>query len=120
MPRPESHSLLFANTLLRRARHMRRHGTPSEALLWSRLRGRQLGIKFRRQHPVLGYITDFCAPTIRLVVEIDGAVHTGDRLIADRHREADLQRAGYRIIRVKAWMVERNIDVVLDVIRAAL
>jgi very-short-patch-repair endonuclease len=99
---------------------MRRNPTPSEALLWSRLRGRQLGVKFRRQHIVLGYITDFCAPTIRLIVEIDGAVHVGDRLIADRNRAADLQRVGYRIVRVKAWMVERHIEVVLAVIRAAL
>ena len=99
---------------------MRREPTPSEALLWERLRGRQLGVKFRRQHIVHPHVTDFCAPTVKLIIEIDGAVHRGDRLIADAHRDADLERAGFRIIRVKAWMVERHIDVVLAVIRAAV
>jgi len=50
-------------------------------------------------------------------VEVDGAGHSEER---DAVRDQLLAREGFRVLRVKAWMVERNIDVVLEVIRAAL
>jgi very-short-patch-repair endonuclease len=47
--------------------------TPSELRLWSALSGRKLGVQFRREVPLAGrYIVDFCAPSRRLVVEVDG------------------------------------------------
>ena len=114
MPQPESHepSLLF---LVHRAREMRKAPTISEAMLWQRLRRGQLGVRFRRQHPFPPFILDFYAP--KLAVEIDGSVHDPRR---DAARNAELAHAGVRVLRVKAWMVERHISVVLDVLRAAL
>ena len=57
------------------ARQHRRSPTESEALLWSALT-RQLGVSFRRQVPPAGhFIADFFAPSIGLVVEVDGAIH---------------------------------------------
>ena len=54
------------------AQYARRHPTASERILWEALRGRKLGVKFRRQ-VVLGFaIVDFFAPEPRLVVEVDG------------------------------------------------
>jgi len=54
----------------------RRELTPSEARLWSALKARQLGVQFRREVPLAGrYIVDFCAPSVRLVVEVDGGCH---------------------------------------------
>jgi len=48
--------------LLRFAREMRHQPTDAERKLWSLLRDRRLGgFKFRRQHPVAGYIVDFSA-----------------------------------------------------------
>ncbi|MGB3071260.1 MAG: DUF559 domain-containing protein [Ottowia sp.] len=41
------------------ARDLRRAMTEAERRLWSRLRGDQLGVKFRRQHPLGRYIADF-------------------------------------------------------------
>jgi hypothetical protein len=37
--------------------------TDAEKELWYRLRDRQLGVRFRRQHPIGPYIVDFAAPT---------------------------------------------------------
>ena len=59
--------------LLERARALRREATDAERLLWSLLRDRQfLGLKFRRQHPLGGYIVDFYCHEARLGIELDG------------------------------------------------
>jgi very-short-patch-repair endonuclease len=70
---------------------------------------------------VLGehYIADFFAPSIVLVVEVDGEVHRGSRA-ADCRREQKLRRLGYRVVRVEAALVMRDTAAVLAVVRAAL
>ena len=58
------------------ARELRRSATPAERHAWQLLRKRQiLGLKFRRQHVVDGFIVDFYCPQLRLVIELDGAAH---------------------------------------------
>jgi very-short-patch-repair endonuclease len=76
-----------------RAVALRESLTPSEVTLWGALRGRQLGVTFRRQVLVGRYIVDFVAPARRLVVEIDGSFHAG-RQRADARRDAALASAG--------------------------
>jgi very-short-patch-repair endonuclease len=86
----------------------RRAMTPSELRLWSALKARQLGVQFRREVPLAGrYIVDFCAPSVRLVVEVDGACHAL-RSRADARRDAELRRIGYRVLRVEAARVTRH------------
>jgi very-short-patch-repair endonuclease len=55
-----------------RARDLRRDGTNVEMRLWQKLRNRQLGVDFRRQHPAGNFYLDFYAPALRLAVELDG------------------------------------------------
>jgi very-short-patch-repair endonuclease len=99
---------------------MRGSPTVTEELLWSRIRGRRLGAVFRRQAPLLGrFIADFLAPTQRLVIEVDGAYHR-ERARADARRDAALQRAGYRVLRMPASLVASDIEGALAAIRAAL
>jgi len=74
------------------------------------------GSRWRRQHPIGVYIADFACLTHELIVEVDGAGHSEERDVRDRF----LALEGFRVVRVKAWMVERHISVVLEVIRAAL
>ena len=104
------------------ARHMRKHPTRSEALLWAQLRGRKLGPRFRRQHPLLGFIVDFYCPSYRLVVEIDGSVHDTER--ARRFDEARtvqlVQFANVRVLRLSAELVEGDIVAAVAIVRAAL
>ena len=106
--------------LNKRARAMRSALTTSEALLWARLRGRRLGVVFRRQVPLLGrFIADFLAPAERLVVEIDGRYH-GERARGDARRDAVLERAGYRVLRLDAELVVRDIEAAVARVCAAL
>ena len=84
-----------------RARSLRKAQTDAEALLWSRLRARQLsGLKFRRQHPVGSYFADFACIEIGLVVELDGGQHNDPTVAAyDQRRQADMAALGFRTFR---------------------
>ena len=96
--------------LAERARAMRWMPTPSERLLWALIRGRRLGVVFRRQVPLLGrFIADFLAPARRLVVEVDGGYHE-ERQRADAQRDAVLQHRGYRVLRLEAALVLRDVE----------
>jgi very-short-patch-repair endonuclease len=81
---------------------MRREPTLAEEKLWERLRDRQLlGLKFRRQVEIDGYIADFCCRELRLVVELDGKVHeTQEQAAHDANRDAYLKTRGYVILRL--------------------
>src|SRR5215467_1471161 len=53
------------------AKMNRQNATEAEAKLWEQLRNRKLdGHKFRRQHPLVGYIPDFVCIDRKLAVEI--------------------------------------------------
>ena len=98
----------------------RRVMTPSELRLWSALSARKLGVQFRREVPLLGlYIVDFCAPSVRLVVEVDGECHA-DRRAADARRDAVLRCAGYRVLRIEAQLVMQSLSEAVALVRAAL
>ena len=101
------------------AQYNRRNPTPSERTLWNALRGRQLGIKVRRQVVLANTIVDFYVPEAKLAIEVDGAAHHG-REAYDRRRDEYLAAHGVRTLRVKAWHVERRLPLVIAAIRAAL
>src|SRR5258705_6376532 len=46
------------------ARHLRRHPTPAERVLWALLRRHRLGTKFKRKAIVRDRIVDFYAPSL--------------------------------------------------------
>jgi very-short-patch-repair endonuclease len=106
--------------LVSRARRMLHAPTPSEEALWLALRGGALGVAFKRQ-VVLGgrYIADFFAPSVGLVVEVDGGVHRTSRA-ADRRRDEKLRRLGYRVVRVQAALVLRNVERAVAAVSEAL
>jgi very-short-patch-repair endonuclease len=101
------------------ARALRDSLTPSEALLWSALRGRRLGVTFRRQVLIGRYIVDFVAPAARLVVEIDGSFHDG-RGRTDARRDGALVSAGYRVLRLEAQLVLTALPLAVARVRAVL
>jgi very-short-patch-repair endonuclease len=62
------------------ARRFRGKPTPTEAAAWLLLRGRRtLGLKFRRQHVIAGFIVDFYCASLRLALELDGGIHDDPR-----------------------------------------
>jgi len=83
---------------------MRHLPTESEAALWRLIRGRQLGVSFKRQVPLLGYIVDFYASEAKLIVEVDGGYHDA-RVALDARRQTRLERAGYWVVRVPSELV---------------
>ena len=106
--------------LERFARQHRNCLTESEARLWSALNAGQLGVCFRRQVPVgARFIADFCAPSIKLIVEVDGGYHARRRA-ADASRDRKLARLGYRLVRVEAELVLRDLSAAVAFVRAAL
>src|SRR5712691_5159459 len=81
-------------------RKLRREQTDAERKLWSLLRSRQLDrYKFRRQHPIGPYVTDFCCLERHLVIELDGSQHA-EQVGLDEKRTQFLQRMGFRILRI--------------------
>jgi type I restriction enzyme R subunit len=83
------------------ARDLRRSQTSAESLLWELLRDRRLlGFKFRRQHQVGDYVTDFYCNEARLAIECDGAVHQKrEQWHHDQTRDAYLIGQGVRVLR---------------------
>ena len=68
-----------------------------------------LGLKFRRQHVLLGFIVDFYCVAERLVLDLEGDAHDGtDQLAYDAARAALLEAAGYRVVRVRNGDVTRE------------
>jgi very-short-patch-repair endonuclease len=59
------------------------------------------GLKFRRQHVVAGVIVDFYCAELRLVLEVDGDIHTmPDHMASDAVRTSHLEARGLRVIRI--------------------
>lgn len=101
--------------LLHHARKMRREPTKPERRLWQKLRRKQLGYKFRRQHPIGRYILDFYCHQARLVVEVDGDSHAYQEEY-DAARTAWLEAQGLRVMRFSNRTVMQNLDGVLQLI----
>ena len=100
----------------KRAQSLRGQMTDAEKLIWRHLRGRRFArIKFRRQVPIAGYVVDFAALDLKLIVEIDGGQHAM-RAAQDRSRTAILERSGYKVIRFWNHDVLGNLDGVLEVL----
>ena len=98
----------------RQARALRRQMTEAEKVMWSKLRDRRLdGVKFKRQKPIAGYIVDFVALDLKLIVEIDGGQHA-ERAEEDAARTKVLEESGYHVVRFWNHDVLRNIEGVLE------
>jgi very-short-patch-repair endonuclease len=100
---------------LKRARKLRREMTLPEVLLWRLLKGKPMGVKFRKQHPVGDFIVDFYCAEKRVGIEIDGIAHDmGDNPHLDICRDAFLKSMGVDIVRIPAPDVLRDVDAAAD------
>jgi very-short-patch-repair endonuclease len=106
--------------VFRNARELRRHPTDAERSVWQILRNHQLSnIHFRRQHAIGPFVVDFCAPGIKLIIEVDGGQHLGQQEY-DSKRTAFLESKGYRVIRFWNHEVLNNLDAVANEITNAI
>ncbi|MBN2614826.1 MAG: endonuclease domain-containing protein [Bacteroidales bacterium] len=100
--------------LFQYAKELRIHPTKAEKLLWEKLKNKQLGVKFRRQHPVADYIVDFYCHNLKFAIEIDGGYHfVKDQNEYDQYRAKDLSELGIKIIRFFNSQIENDIEEVI-------
>ena len=96
---------------LNKRRKLRRESTIAEKNPWKRLRNRNLGYKFRRQHNVGYYIADFYCARLLLAVEIDGDIHLlKEHLEYDKERDRVFQSKGVTVFRFTNDRVMNEID----------
>jgi cyclase len=104
-----------------RAEVLRKNPTHEEILLWQFLRGNQLGIRFKRQHPVWLYIADFYCHELKLIIEVDGSVHNVKEVMEnDIKREEDIKSFGIKLIRFKNDEIRNEIENVIEKIKAVI
>jgi len=102
------------------ARRLRREMTDAERRLWSRLRGDQLGLRFRRQHAFdRNCVLDFYAPAVKLAVELDGSQHAA-AAAEDSARTKRLAARGVTVLRFWNNEVFENTDAVVLAILAVV
>ncbi len=102
-----------------RARKLRRQMSLPEVLLGQQLQARPGGYKFRKQFPYQGIVVGFACLSSRLIIEMDGENHSfGERFALDATRDRMLQAAGFRVLRVPAREVLKNMDGVVRLIIA--
>jgi very-short-patch-repair endonuclease len=97
----------MASPKIELAREMRKSMPKVEWRLWGRSRSRQLGARFRRQHPIGPYFADFACLRARLVIEVDGPTHLEEY---DLHRDAWLQARGWRVLHVSVQEIDETLD----------
>jgi very-short-patch-repair endonuclease len=80
-----------------------------------------MGAKFRRQHPIGRYIADFYCQEARLVVELDGGVHSTEcQQEYDDARQSAIEATGITVLRINNQEVEDDLEKVLEKISARL
>lgn len=90
-------------------------------MLWFELRNSKLGVKFKRQHSIGGYIADFYCPKCNLVIEIDGPIHeTPENAKNDQVRDAYLREMKCTIMRFKNIEIQTEIESVIGRIKKQL
>jgi very-short-patch-repair endonuclease len=114
---------IFNRTREKAKRRFLRKAMPEpEVILWSKLKGKQIGgFKFRRQYSVGSYIIDFYCPTKRLAIELDGEGHfVGNKFASDQERQQWIERFNIRFLRFTNDEIRANLDGVIDRIGEAL
>ena len=109
--------------LLKEFVHQQRSNpTEAEIVLWEQLRNKKVeGYKFRRQHIIGQYITDFICLSRKLVIEVDGLIHNlPEHIISDAERTKELNELGFEVIRFTNNEVIFETEKVIETIVAKL
>jgi very-short-patch-repair endonuclease len=75
-----------------------------------------LGVRFRRQQVIQGFIVDFYCHQAGLVVEVDGDVHNLQKE-EDERREKVLSELGLRVVRFGNDEVMKNLSAMVGKIK---
>ena len=89
------------------ARQLRNNSTLSEVLLWKQIKGKALGVEFKRQVPMLEYIVDFYCQDIGLAIVVVGNIHDFWYL-EDALRVQEIEKYGVIFIRFSNEEIKNN------------
>ena len=78
-----------------------------------------MGVRFRRQQVIQGFIVDFYCHKSALVIEVDGDIHDLQKE-EDERREKVLSEMGLKIVRFRNDEVMRGLLNVVEKIKAYL
>ena len=104
-----------------RVRELRRDQTEAEKAAWYLLRGRRLDAKFRRQFRIENWVVDFYCFEHRLVIELDGGVHSQpSQLRKDAAKEDYLRTLGISLLRIPNGLVVEDPEEFVRKVREAI
>jgi len=107
--------------LTERVRELRHDQTEAERAAWYLLRGRKLGVKFRRQCRIENWVVDFYCFEHRLAIELDGGVHSQpSQMRKDAEKEDYLRAVGIRLLRIANGLVMQDQEEFLRKVREAI
>jgi cyclase len=107
--------------LFKNAKELRENETKQEKILWQYLKGKPMGFKFRRQHPVKWYIVDFYCHFLKLVIEVDGGIHDLKQVkLHDIERQKFLEKDGLTFLRFSNQQIEKDFESVKTAIETQL
>lgn len=110
-----------SNIIFENAKRLRNNVTEAENLLWQVISNKQLGVKFRRQHPISCFIADFYCHEVKLIIELDGSIHDLPEVSNnDIERQRIIEQFGIKIIRFKNTELYNNLDSVLEKIKETI
>jgi very-short-patch-repair endonuclease len=101
---------------------LRNRSTSAEAVLWDILKSTNLeGRKFRRQYSIGSYIVDFCCPSEKLIIELDGHPH-GEyhKILEDENRDKYIESLGFTILRFENRFVFQEPEYLKNEIRKVI
>ena len=101
---------------------LRNRSTSAEAELWEELKSKKLeGRKFRRQYSISIYIVDFCCPSEKLIIELDGDPHgESQKIEKDEIRDNYLEGLGFIVLRFENRFVFQEPEYIKSEIRKVL
>jgi very-short-patch-repair endonuclease len=81
-------------------KRLRNNMPEAEIILWSKLKNKGIGYKFRRQYSVGQYIIDFYCPELKLAIEVDGDSHySSEAELRDKERQKVVESYGFIFLR---------------------
>ena len=101
--------------IFEKSKELRQKTTEAEKILWECLKGKKLNnLRFRRQHPIFQYIADFYCHELKLVVELDGAIHdSAENKKYDINRDFVMRNFEIEVLRFRNEEVFKDIDEVI-------
>lgn len=103
------------------AERLRRDMTVTEKMIWQRVSNKQLGVRIRRQHPIWKFIADFYCHEVKLVIEIDGAIHSlFENKEYDISRDIILKEFQIEILRFTSDEVINETNLVIERIKSTI